>query len=197
MSILAAKLLHKAINSLPGMRYRLWLEYQCPTANLQGHWDPEREPFRVSSQDLVCLKNLKPDAGSLDSLAERLTLGNECWAVRIGEAWVYSQWVMANRSDKPLSLERPSHAPRGMMLEPHSIYFWDAWCAPNWRNCGINRTTKAWIMSSYFTEGFHNAVTLILPFNLPNRRSVATLGFQYCRPRLELRLKTRSIEIQQ
>lgn len=186
----ASKIFHKVINAIPGVRYRLWMEYRCFRSSFKVQNSPTltAEPFCIKAEELAFLKKLKPDAGPLAELAERLVLGNECWVAKIGDQWVYSQWAMVNHGDKPMALEKTARTPRGMRLPPRALYFWDAWCAPAWRNRGINRSVKSKIMEYYYAHDLEEAITLILPFNLPNRRSVASLGFQYRRLRLEMKL---------
>lgn len=146
------------------------------------------QPFPVTQEDLPRLRVLKPDAGPETSLAARLALGNECWAVKSNEEWMFSQWLTINLGTSPIDLGTAASAPPGMLLRPGQMYFWDAWCAPSCRNHGLGRKTKSWLIRHYSSLGVKEAVVLILPFNHASRRSVRAVGFQYSRLRLELKM---------
>jgi hypothetical protein len=186
ISIVASKILYRILDGIPGVRFRIWQEYRCGRGDFVDTGDERLEMVCIQPEEIGILREIKPLLCNPAPLLGRFTNGNECWITKVGGTPVFNQWVMINAKDEALDLHKTSRAPRGLVLPGRGIYFWDAWCSEGYRRRGINRKSKAAIMSHYFGQGMQLALVLTEPFNISNRKSIAKLGFSYERTVFEL-----------
>lgn len=188
---LLAKVSHRISDMIPGVRFRVWNTYRCTLAEFVGYADPEIVPRRIDPSELSAIRQVNPGVVDPNLLSSRFDNGNECWIVELAHEPVYYQWTKVNQTNEPIDLGRTSRAPRAYMLPPKSIYFWDAWCSIACRGRGINRKTKAAILTHYAREGVDQALVAIAPFNSQNIRSCSSIGFKYQRTLIEFSLGRR------
>lgn len=188
-----SKILHRSLNAIPGFRYRSWEVFRCQREQFSLVADPAVRPSLIGVSNLAFLKQVNREIGDISVLRERFRSGNECWITLFGGRPAHYQWVIRNSGRRKLDLHLTSRAPKGLTLPTQGLYLWDAWCAVDMRNQGVNRKAKSAILSDFFDYGGTEAITIVAPFNEASQRSLRSLGFVEERRMTELGLRWRKV----
>jgi ribosomal protein S18 acetylase RimI-like enzyme len=191
---LLAKHAEKAMNFVPGAKFRKWILLELGFDQM----------CRLDGEDSgLCLREVTPS--SLDRLAgvnaqlntarlhKRLEAGNRCFLAEMRGHPLAYLWLFRNDGTKAQQLNACTDMQVDLIIPPKWAYLWDVWTEPRFRGRGIQPNATRILCGRLIGEGCRGLVTLVNAANRSSLRAFARNGFSRRAALFHIRLLGRDL----